>query len=134
MMGENDISGKTAVYYDGACPVCRREIALYRKMVSDRIDWIDIEGLAAGQMPDGKDRSALLSRFHARSGAGEWHVGIDAFAEIWRQVPILRRLAWLLAVQPTRGIAELGYRGFLAWRKRRRGKTQADRLRREPRL
>lgn len=35
-------SGKLTVYYDGACPLCRREIEFYRRRRgADAIEWVD---------------------------------------------------------------------------------------------
>jgi len=35
------------VYFDGACPLCRREIALYRRAAGEgRIDWVDASACA----------------------------------------------------------------------------------------
>ncbi len=34
---------KTEVYFDGACPLCRREISLYRKLDKEGvISWVDV--------------------------------------------------------------------------------------------
>ncbi len=34
------IRRELTIYYDGICPLCRREIALYRRLcVADRLPW-----------------------------------------------------------------------------------------------
>ena len=39
----NDTPGPLTVYYDGACPLCRREIDFYRRRETDTpIDWVDV--------------------------------------------------------------------------------------------
>lgn len=85
------------VWYDGSCPLCRREIALMRRLDRRRrIDFVDVgdPGVAS---PAGcpVDRAALLARFHARED-GVMLSGAGAFAAMWRAIPILR-LAGLLA-------------------------------------
>ena len=31
------------IYYDGSCPLCRREIAFYRRLrATMRLDWVDV--------------------------------------------------------------------------------------------
>ncbi len=105
------------VFYDGGCPICRLEVRYY-----DRIDregtirWVDITQLTDTQLPPGKSRETLLGRFHVRDG-GQWHVGVDAFARIWRQLPVWRRFAFVFGVPGLRQVAEMGYRGFLRWQR-----------------
>ena len=44
------------IYYDGSCPLCRREIAFYRRQPgSERLDWMDVSagaGLGEGACCD----------------------------------------------------------------------------------
>ena len=81
------------VWYDGACPLCTREIALMRRL--DRrqaIAFIDV----APQLPQGAacplDRAALLRRFHAQESGAPIVSGAAAFAAMWRAIPMLRPL------------------------------------------
>ncbi|MFO6448418.1 thiol-disulfide oxidoreductase DCC family protein [Erythrobacter sp. NE805] len=76
------------VWYDGACPLCAREIALMRRL--DRrgaITFVDVAGGADPSCP--VDRTQLLARFHAEED-GEVHSGAAAFAAMWRAIPLLR--------------------------------------------
>ena len=92
---------KLIVWHDGACPLCRREIALMRQL--DRrgtIEFIDVVGASPAACPI--DRAALLARFHA-SEDGRLLSGAAAFAAMWRAMPLLRPLGlaarspWVLA-------------------------------------
>lgn len=74
------------VWFDGDCPLCRREIALLRRL--DRRGAIVFTDVATGQGSCPIDRSQLLSRFHAREG-GRMVSGAEAFAAMWRAIPIL---------------------------------------------
>lgn len=108
------------VFHDGGCPVCRVEIAFYEKWdQTNRIAWTDILSLSDGELPVGKSREDLLGRFHVRdlpvTPGGQWFVGVDAFARIWRELPGFRWLAWTFSVPGIRPLAELAYRGFLKW-------------------
>jgi predicted DCC family thiol-disulfide oxidoreductase YuxK len=121
-----------SVWYDGDCPVCRQEVALYRRIDREhRIDWIDIGALADHQLPPGKSRDDLLGRFHARAdhdklGAeGGYDIGVDAFAAIWRRLPLLNRLAFLFRTPGIRQLAKLGYLGFLRWQRGHRARRNA---------
>ncbi|AKH99537.1 hypothetical protein IMCC20628_00817 [Hoeflea sp. IMCC20628] len=111
------------VWYDGDCPVCRQEVALYHHIDrQQRIAWIDIVALTDSELPSDKSRADLLGRFHAREANGPWHIGVDAFAAIWEQIPVLRRLALLFRTPGIRQLAELFYRGFLKWQRRHRAR------------
>jgi predicted DCC family thiol-disulfide oxidoreductase YuxK len=117
------------VFHDGECPVCRMEVRYYRRLdKAGRIRWTDIVALADSELPAGKTRAELLGRFHARelrnSDDLSWHVGVDAFARIWRELPGFRYLAWIFAVPGIRQIAKLAYLGFLRWQARDRARRE----------
>jgi predicted DCC family thiol-disulfide oxidoreductase YuxK len=77
------------VWYDGACPLCRREIAFMRRLDRDRaIAFVDV---ADGDAACPIDRGELLARFHA-SEDGQLLSGAAAFAAMWRAIPRLRPL------------------------------------------
>ena len=78
------------VWYDGACPLCIREIALMRRL--DRAAQIDFVDVAADGAACPIDRNLLLARFHAREGGGPVLDGAAAFAAMWRAIPALRPL------------------------------------------
>jgi predicted DCC family thiol-disulfide oxidoreductase YuxK len=112
MGATRDPAAAQAVFYDGGCPICRREIAAYRGMRGmDAIEWHDVTD--AGTDLCGLDRDAALARFHARRADGEVVSGAAAFLAVWRRSDRLRPLAIVLDRQPFRAALELGYRGFL---------------------
>lgn len=81
------------VWFDGGCPLCRREIAIMRKFdVHEAIDFVDVGELENDACPI--DRRDLLARFHA-SEDGKLYSGAAAFAAMWRAIPILRPLGLL---------------------------------------
>ena len=99
------------VWYDNACPLCRREIAVMRRLdARERIDFVAIGGDGPDECPI--DRDTLLARFHAREN-GRMLSGAEAFAAMCRAIPLLRPLGlaarspWVLAV------LERAYRRFL---------------------
>ncbi|MEO0387367.1 MAG: DUF393 domain-containing protein [Pseudomonadota bacterium] len=104
------------VFYDGACPVCRREIAVYRGLpaLSD-VRWTDVSDPETRLT--GLDRETALRRIHIRRRDGRLASGAEAFTAIWRNHPRLRPLARLLDVPPLSTMAELGYRAFLRVRR-----------------
>jgi predicted DCC family thiol-disulfide oxidoreductase YuxK len=78
------------IWFDGACPLCTREIALMQRL-DWRITFIDV-GDKAASCPI--DRETLLSRFHALE-QGKMLSGAAAFAAMWRAIPLLRPLGLL---------------------------------------
>lgn len=119
------------VFYDGDCPVCQMEVRWYEKLQRDgSIVWTDILSLSDSQLPDGKTRDELLGKFHVREADGSWHIGVDAFARIWRNLPYLRHGAFVFRLPGIRQMAGVAYLGFLRWqrwdRKRRHAKRDAQ--------
>ncbi|MFM9828544.1 MAG: thiol-disulfide oxidoreductase DCC family protein [Sphingomonas sp.] len=98
------------VWFDGGCPLCRREIALMQRL--DRAGAIDFVDVASGDASCPIDRAELLQRFHARED-GMVLSGAAAFAAMWRAIPVLRpfglaaRHPWVLA------LLDHAYRRFL---------------------
>lgn len=107
------------VFYDGECPICAWEVALYGRMDKvAKIEWTAVEGLSDAALPVGKSRAELLGKFHVRErGSADWHIGVDAFARIWRALPGLRHLAFLFSVPGIRQLAKGGYVIFLRWQR-----------------
>ena len=107
-------SGQTTVYYDGACPLCLKEIGFYkRKDTKGLINWIDVARCEQSLLGNGLSRDAALKRFHARTPEGRLHSGAEAFAEIWCTLPGFN---WLGRIARTRFMGALMeglYRGFL---------------------
>ena len=101
---------KVVVWFDGSCPLCRREIALMRRL--DRrgaINFVDVTGDDVARPIPG---AALMARLHAEED-GRLLNGAAAFAAMWRVIPALRPMG-LLARSPRvlRGLERL-YVAFL---------------------
>jgi predicted DCC family thiol-disulfide oxidoreductase YuxK len=82
---------KVHVWFDGNCPLCAREIALMR-----RLDWHGVITFTDVARPDATcplDQEALLARFHV-SEDGVILSGAEAFAAMWRVIPLLKPLGW----------------------------------------
>lgn len=104
------------VYFDGACPLCLREIAVMRRLDRRRaIDFVDVTQADASACPTAP--ADLLARFHA-SEDGNLLSGAAAFAAMWRAIPLLRPLG-LAARNPTLlAVLERAYVAFLRVRPR----------------
>lgn len=92
------IANMMRVFFDGSCPLCVREVAIYRRAAPPDIIWHDLS-LAALEIPEGSmtyqpDRDRLLKRFHIYSDDGQWFHGAPAFVRLWsRLAPLWRTLA-----------------------------------------
>ena len=114
-MSEAQNAPELTVYYDGSCPLCRREIALYRRLRgADRLHWLDV----STGLPLGEDLSceAAMRRFHVRDARGSLLGGGAAFARLWRALPGWRVAGWVFAWPPMSWGLALAYRAFLPLR------------------
>lgn len=93
---------RLTVWHDGACPLCRREIALMRRL--DRAGAIQFIDATEEDASCPIDRAELLARFHARED-GVLLSGAAAFAAMWRAIPLLRPFG--LAARNRRVLAAL---------------------------
>ena len=103
------------VWYDGACPLCMREIALMRRLDKrGAITFIDVadEGVSCPI-----DRNVLLARFHV-SENGTILSGAAAFAAMWRAIPLLRPLGLAARNRTILTVLERAYLMFLRIRPR----------------
>ncbi|EKV29190.1 hypothetical protein C882_0497 [Caenispirillum salinarum AK4] len=109
------------VFYDGGCPLCRREIATYRALKPQGVRWINVADArpAAGGGTGSAcplDRAALLARFHVQRPDGRMVSGARAFILLWHRVPRFRWLGRVAGTPPLPALLEGGYRLFLRLR------------------
>lgn len=107
------------VWYDGDCPLCRREIAFMRRLDKrGNIAFLNVANSSDDQCPI--NREALLARFHA-SENGQLYSGAAAFAAMWRAIPMLRPLGLLARNRIILTILEKFYIIFLKFRPKIQG-------------
>ena len=100
------------VFFDGDCPLCRREIGMLRRL--DRRHKIRFTDIAAADFnPDaiGIDGARLMEEIHGRLPDGTWLTGVEVFRRLYAAVG----LGWCVPVTRLPGIAHLldaGYRIF----------------------
>ncbi|MEM6711386.1 MAG: DUF393 domain-containing protein [Pseudomonadota bacterium] len=103
------------VYYDGACPLCQREISFYQGLDgADAIRWHDVSKVDTGT--DALTQNQAMARFHVRRADGSLVSGARGFIEVMKTIPKLKTLATILSVPPLPWIAEGAYRLFLPLR------------------
>ena len=100
------------VFFDGNCPLCRREIAALRRL--DRRKRIRFTDIAAdGFSPEhyAKSMAELMDQIHGRLPDGAWIVGVEVFRRLYSAVGF----SWLVAATRLPLISpllEIGYRQF----------------------
>lgn len=115
---------RPTVFYDGDCPLCRREIAHYRRMDSrERLHWVDAVNEPETLAEHGLSLERAMTELHVLDGAGRWQRGVDAFMVIWQHLPAYRWLAKLVTVLGLRRPLGFSYRRFAAWRYQQRCET-----------
>lgn len=108
-----------SLYYDGHCPLCRREIDLLTTLSDGALIAVDIHAMNPSMGPNEYDRR--LAILHLQTAEGEWLTGLDATVRAWSHTRwgwILRPLRWPMF----RTLADRVYASWAARRyARRRG-------------
>ncbi len=99
------------VFYDGACPLCRREIALYQNSTGARkICWTDVSRVQGDLVMPGLSKDQALARFHVMQRNGTIVSGAEAFVTLWNNLPKFRFLA---AVRNSKSIMRCLERAYI---------------------
>ncbi len=110
-------SGLT-VLYDGACPLCRREVGVYRGLAPlQPVSWLDVSQPQAA-LPAGRSQADYMARFHVQAADGRLLSGAAAFVALWSALPGWRWLGRAGALPGVTPLLELAYRAFLKLRPR----------------
>jgi predicted DCC family thiol-disulfide oxidoreductase YuxK len=100
------------VMFDGACPLCRREIGLYQSLTPlETVAWLDVSEATANLNPD--DQTRYMTRFHVRQKDGSLLSGAEAFVALWLIMPGWRWLCRFGLLPGVTPLLEVVYRGFL---------------------
>ena len=103
------------VMFDGACPLCQREVGLYQALKPlEPVAWLDVSQTSENMTPE--DRARYMARFHVRLTDGRLLSGAAAFVALWQTMPGWRWLGRLGAWPGVTPILEVLYRGFLRLR------------------
>jgi 3-demethoxyubiquinol 3-hydroxylase len=105
------------VYFDGACPVCSKEIAYYQQQAgAQACEWVDASRCDEPELGPGLSRAAALGRFHVRHPDGSLTSGMGGFAALWRVLPKTAWLGRVASFGPMPFLLDQAYRVFLALR------------------
>ncbi len=130
-----DTAGRLTIFYDGSCPLCRKEIAFYRRRRgADALDWRDVSKCGPGEVVPGLSAATAMQRFHVRLPDGSLASGGDAFRAIWRRLPLMKPLAILSDLPGMQWLLNAAYDRFLPFRARlqhavgSKGNSNADNI------
>ena len=100
------------VFFDGACPLCTREVAFLRRRDRHRrIQFTDIAAVDFDSLSYGKTMDALMAEIHARLPDGRWITGVEVFRRLYSAIG----LGPLVAVTRLPGLSQaldVAYRVF----------------------
>ena len=107
------------VFYDGACPLCTREIGFYKTRTgAEAINWVDVSCAAQNEVAPGLSREQALARFHVMKPGGALISNGRAFAELWAALPGYRLVGEIARRAPFAWILDGAYGVFLKLRPR----------------
>ncbi len=85
------------VFFDGDCPLCRREINfLRRRDRQSRIKFTDLQKLNFKSPEVGKTHAELMDKMHGRLPDGTWITGVEVFRRMYDAI------GWTSVVAVTR--------------------------------
>ena len=91
------------VFFDGACPICDREIALMKRLDRRRqLEFCDFSAQEYNAVSIGFTAADLATVIHARWADGRVITGIEVFRAMWEAVGLrfLAKLSRLSVVEP----------------------------------
>ncbi|KAF0814983.1 hypothetical protein IGB42_00059 [Andreprevotia sp. IGB-42] len=104
------------IYFDATCPLCRREIALLKKLDHrQRLACIDINAAAFNVAPLGTTVARLKATLHVQPANGAMIIGADAVRTIYRTIG----LGWLVFISELPGLRQLFNAGYARFANRR---------------
>ena len=114
------------VFFDGDCPLCRREIEMLRRR--DRQGHIRCTDIAAEGFDAtayGRTQGEFMDRIQARLADGRWLEGVEVFRHLYTSIGF----GWLVALTRLPGVTQLldwAYDTFARNRLRLTGRCDPD--------
>lgn len=117
---------EVALFWDGGCPLCKREISYYKWIdVEKRVNWVDIDADPSQLDQHGVSLDAALAKIHGLDQHGKLVVGVPAFLAVWEVLPYWSALPPLVRSFPfAMPLVDMAYAW---WAKRRLGISAAVR-------
>lgn len=117
------------VFYDGECPLCRREIELVRRLdPGGRVRCTDIAAPSFDASPLGRSHEELMARIHGRLPDGRLVEGVEVFRRMYAAISpgVLGPLVALTRLPPLSWALDASYRWFAKNRLRLTGRCTDD--------
>jgi len=114
------------VFFDGACPLCTREVALLRRL--DRLDRIRFTDIATPDFDSsevGVDFATLMAGIHGRLPGGELVTGVEVFRRLYAAVGF-ERLVALSRLPLLARLLDAAYAVFARYRLRLTGRCDHE--------
>ena len=114
------------VFYDGACPLCLREIRMLQVRDSrSRIVFTDIAAEEFDARAIGRSQAELMRRIHGRLPDGRLIVGVEVFRRLYSAIGFAP-LVWLTRLPIVSQLLDLGYELFAKYRLRLTGRCTEE--------
>lgn len=105
--------GNIRIFYDGSCPMCRREIAFIARQRGAEVFVFEDISAKSGDIAEGVSCQQAMARMHVQTADGKIVSGARAFLVMWGALPRFRWAAKALSIPPIPTVLEGGYRLFL---------------------
>jgi predicted DCC family thiol-disulfide oxidoreductase YuxK len=113
------------VFYDGGCPLCRREIAMLRpRDRGGRVRFTDIDADDFSAEPRERTYEELMAGIHGRLPDGTWIQGVEVFRRLYAAEGF-RRLVRASRWPVVAPLLDMAYRVFARNRLRLTGRCWA---------
>ncbi len=114
------------VFFDGGCPLCRREVNLLARWDRrGKIRFTNIDDPAFSATAIGTSQSQLMAEMHGRLPDGTWIKGVEVFRRMYAAVG-LGPIVWLSRWPIISQLLDVGYWVFAKNRLRLTGRCTPD--------
>ena len=100
------------LFYDGQCPICRREIKVLQSLAGEGLQFRDLHQSEGVELPS---REALLRTLHLQRADGSFVTGLEANVAMWQHT----RFGWLWRWLMWPGVRPLADWFYARWAERR---------------
>lgn len=119
------MTGPIEVFFDGACPLCAREMRWFTRLDGgrQRLRFVDIAAPGFDASSFGLDPKTILARIHARLPDGSFATGVEVFRLMYSAVGF-GPLVWLSRIPGVSQLLDFAYEKFAKNRLRLTGRCE----------